>query len=146
MLYYTGITRLAKNILAQVVGSYLDRDRAVMQTLAEEHLVAHCTAEALSRHDAAALGRYLDRAWELHQRLCTGTTNDEIEGLLARVRPYVYGMRLAGAGGGGFLLMVCKSPRHAADAREDLERHPPNDRARFFEYAVNHTGLEVATC
>ena len=27
LLYYTGITRLAKNILQQVVGRYLDRDR-----------------------------------------------------------------------------------------------------------------------
>ena len=40
LLYYTGLTRLAKNILQQIVGGYLDGDSAIMQTLAEEHQVA----------------------------------------------------------------------------------------------------------
>ena len=33
LLYYTGITRVAKNILRQVVGRYLDRDRPALATL-----------------------------------------------------------------------------------------------------------------
>ena len=35
LLYYTGLTRLAKNILQRVVGRYLDRDRAAMRALRE---------------------------------------------------------------------------------------------------------------
>ena len=57
LLYYTGLTRLAKNILQQIVGGYLNRDRAIMQALAEEHQVAHSIADAMARKDAAAFGQ-----------------------------------------------------------------------------------------
>jgi fucokinase len=146
LLYYTGMTRLAKNILAQVVGSFLNRNRRVMRALAEEHLVAHSVADAMARKDAAAFAHYVDTAWELHKRLCADVTNEAIESLLARMRPFVHSMRILGAGSGGFLLMICKSPRHAAEAREELEREPLNERARFFDYEINHVGLEVTTC
>ncbi|MGA2325464.1 MAG: L-fucokinase [Bryobacteraceae bacterium] len=146
LLYYTGMTRLAKDILAQVVASFLNRDRRVMRALAEEHLVAHSVADAMARKDAAVFGHYVDAAWELQKRLCADVTNEAIESLLARMRPFVHGMRISGAGSGGFLLMICKSPRHAAEAREELEREPLNERARFFDYEINHAGLEVTTC
>ena len=45
LLYYTGSTRLAKNILQPVLGRYLDRDRRAMATLAE--------IEALARGQAS---------------------------------------------------------------------------------------------
>ena len=35
LLYYTGMTRLAKNILQNVVGRYLDRDRQAMSALGQ---------------------------------------------------------------------------------------------------------------
>jgi galactokinase/mevalonate kinase-like predicted kinase len=146
LLYYTGMTRLAKDILSQVVGSFLNRDRRVMRALAEEHLVAHSVADAMARKDVAAFAHHVDAAWELAKRLCPDVTNEAIESLLARMRPFVHSMRILGAGSGGFVLMICKSPRHAAEAREKLEREPLNERARFFDYEINHVGLEVTTC
>ncbi|HWB82681.1 MAG TPA: L-fucokinase [Bryobacteraceae bacterium] len=146
LLYYTGITRMAKNILEQVVAGYLNRNRAIMQALAEEHQVAHTFADALGRKDAAAFGYALNKAWELQKRLCGTATNPTIESLLERVRPYVHGMRIPGAGSGGFLLMACKSPADAARIREMLEREPLNDRSRFFDFEINEAGLEVTTC
>jgi len=146
LLYYTGLTRLAKNILQQVVGGYLNRDRAIMQTLAEEHQVAHAIADAMALKDAAAFGHYVNVAWELQKRLCGTVTNETIERLLARVRPHVHGMRISGAGSGGFLLMICKSPRDAAQVREMLEREPLNESSRFFDFEINEAGLEVTTC
>ncbi len=146
LLYYTGMTRLAKNILQQIVGGYFNRNRAIMAALAEEHQVAHSVADALSRKDAAAAGRYVNAAWELQKRLCGEVTNEEIERLLAKVRPHVHGMRISGAGSGGFLFMIAKSPRDAALIRERLEREPLNERARFFDFEVNQAGLEVTTC
>jgi galactokinase/mevalonate kinase-like predicted kinase len=146
LLYYTGLTRLAKNILQQVVGGYLNRDRAIMQALAEEHLVARAIADAMALKDAAAFGHYVNAAWELQKRLCGTVTNETIERLLARVRPHVHGMRISGAGSGGFLLMIAKSPKDAATVREMLEREPLNESARFFDFEINQAGLEVTTC
>jgi galactokinase/mevalonate kinase-like predicted kinase len=146
LLYYTGLTRLAKGILRQIVGSYLKRDRAIMAALAEEHQVARSIADAMARKDAAAFGHYIDVAWELQKRLCGTVTNETIENLLAKVRPHVHGMRISGAGSGGFLMMVAKSPAHAAALRNMLEREPLNDRSRFFDFEINHKGIEVTTC
>jgi fucokinase len=146
LLYYTGLTRLAKNILQQIVGGYLNRDRRIMAALAEEHEVARNIADAMSRKDAAAFGHFVNVAWELQKRLCGTVTNETIEELLRKVRPHVHGMRISGAGSGGFLIMICKSPRGAAQVREMLEREPLNERSRFFDFEINHKGIEVTTC
>jgi hypothetical protein len=61
-------------------------------------------------------------------------------------RPHVWGAKLLGAGGGGFLLMVCKSPEDAAAVRRMLEKRPPNDKARFFDYSISRAGLVVTVC
>jgi galactokinase/mevalonate kinase-like predicted kinase len=146
LLYYTGLTRIAKNILKEIVGGYLNRDRRIMEALAEEHLAARSTADAMARKDIEAFAASLDHAWELQKRLCGTVTNPAIEKLFARVRPFVHGMRISGAGSGGFLLMVAKSPTDAACIRQMLEDKPHNDRSRFFDFEVNNAGLEVTTC
>jgi fucokinase len=146
LLYYTGLTRLAKDILQQIVGGYLNRDRRIMAALVEEHEVARNIADAMSRKDAAAFGHFVDHAWELQKRLCGTVTNETIEQLLRKVRPHVHGMRISGAGSGGFLIMICKSPRDAALVREMLEREPLNERSRFFDFEINQKGIEVTTC
>jgi galactokinase/mevalonate kinase-like predicted kinase len=65
---------------------------------------------------------------------------------LARIKPHVHGAKLLGAGGGGFLLIVCRSPEDAAASRTALESEPPNDRARFFDFAPSSEGLTVTVC
>lgn len=146
LLYYTGITRLAKNILRQIVGDYLERNRATMSCLVQEHQVSRNLMEAMSRKDAEAFGRYVDEAWRLQKELCSEVTNPSIEHLLAVIRPHVHGARILGAGSGGFMLMICKSTKDAAVIREKLLREPLNERSRFFDFSVNDKGLEVTTC
>jgi len=146
LLYYTGLTRLAKNILRQIVGGYLDRDRGIMRTLADEFKVAEAIYAAMSRKDAAECGHYLDEAWRLQKRLCRDVSNPPIESLLERIRPRIHGARILGAGSGGFVLMVCKSANDAAAIRQELEAHPLNDRSRFFDYDISSEGLVVTSC
>jgi fucokinase len=143
LLYYTGITRLAKNILQQVVGGYLNRQRATMATLKQIHTIAEEVADALVRKDIATFGHLLDVAWQLNKQLDPNSSNDEIELLFDRVRPFIYGTKLLGAGGGGFMLMICKSARDVRSVREMLEAEPPNERARFFDFDISNEGLTV---
>ncbi len=146
LLYYTGITRLAKNILQQVVGRYLSRDREAMRVLRDLHSIAGQVSESLARKDLAEFGRLIDRVWALNKRLDPDSSNRQIEDMLARVRPHIHGAKLLGAGGGGFLLLICKSRDDAELLRSELESNPPNQRARFFHFAVSSPGLEVSVC
>ena len=146
LLYYTGLTRVAKNILQEVVGGYLNRNQRVISALADEYIVAEDVADSMSRKDVASFGARIDAAWVLQKRLCGTVSNPAIDSLFDRVRPFVHGMRISGAGSGGFLLMVCKSSEDASHVRRVLEADPLNDRSRFFDFEVNNVGLEVTTC
>jgi fucokinase len=146
LLYYTGLRRLAKNILHEVVGRYLDRDRGAMETFRRLHAFPPLMAEAMGMRDMERFGELIDVAWKLNVDLDPDHTTPVIEGLRARIRPHVLGAKLLGAGGGGFLLMVCKSAEDAAAVRRMLEINPPNDKARFFDYAISRTGLVVTVC
>ncbi|MGA2253406.1 MAG: hypothetical protein ABSG53_01990, partial [Thermoguttaceae bacterium] len=146
LLYYTGVTRLAKNILQNVVGRYLDRDRQAMSALGQLPGLASRMAEAMGRKDIQYFGKLIDAAWALNQQLDPQSTTAEIEELLARIRPYLHGAKLLGAGGGGFLLLIAKSRADAERITRLLEESPPNDRARFFEFQVSDSGLAVSVC
>ncbi|MBN1346452.1 MAG: hypothetical protein JXQ73_27435 [Phycisphaerae bacterium] len=146
LLYYTGITRLAKNILQQVVGRYLSRDRVALATLGRIHTLPADVAEAMAKKDLASFGETVDMAWRLNKQLDPNSSNEAVEALLDRVRSYVHGAKLLGAGGGGFLLMVCRSTDHAEALMHLLRRDPPNDLARFFDFGISHDGLVVTVC
>jgi fucokinase len=146
LMYYTGITRLAKNILQQVVGRYLDRNRTAMATQRQIHALPPQVADAMARKDLAGFGACIDVAWRLNKQLDPDSSTPQIEALLDRLRPQLHGAKLLGAGGGGFLLLVCKDPAAAQQVREMLEADPPNERARFFDYSISREGLVVTVC
>ena len=146
LLYYTGIRRLAKNILRYVVGNYLNRSRACLATLSELHQIAPLIADAMAGKDLQKFGELIDLAWNLNKKIDPDSSTPVIEDILKKLRPFIYGAKLLGAGGGGFLLIVCKSPQDAVTVRELLEKNPPNSLARFFSFEISTSGLEVTVC
>jgi galactokinase/mevalonate kinase-like predicted kinase len=114
-----------------------------MNTLRQIHAIALLVAEALANKDIIRFGRLIDQAWILNKQLDPNSSNQQIEELLQKVKPHIFGAKLLGAGGGGFLFMVCKSPPDATKIRKLLTKQPPNDHARFFDYHINHDGLLV---
>jgi len=146
MLYYTGITRLAKNILQQVVGRWLDRERETVATLHHIHRLVDDMNAAIADGDLSEFGRLIATAWQLNNRLDPNSTTPEIDLLLGRIERHLHGAKLLGAGGGGFLFLVCKSSADAERVRHILETDPPNPRARFFDYDVSPRGLTVTVC
>ena len=52
-------------------------------------------------------------------------------------------MKLLGAGGGGYLLMLAKDADAAGRIRRYLTENPPNTRARFVDFALSNTGLQI---
>jgi galactokinase/mevalonate kinase-like predicted kinase len=142
-LYYTGITRLAKNILQEVVDRVNSADPAYLFTLRALKKLAQRAREAVSLRDAGGLARVLKASWEANKLMHESTTNDEVEALLGRVEGLYAGMKLLGAGGGGFAVFMSESAKQADRLRAALARLE-NDRARMVAMSLNAHGLQVS--
>jgi galactokinase/mevalonate kinase-like predicted kinase len=142
-LFYTGITRLAKNILQEVVERVNELSRSYLFTHHCIKELARFGREAISLRDLGRLARVISMSWQENVLIHESTTNQEIEAMVSRTSSYFRGMKLLGAGGGGFALFVSESPAHADELRQVLRRDFENDRARLVDFQLNKTGLEV---
>jgi galactokinase/mevalonate kinase-like predicted kinase len=143
LLYYTGLTRLAKNILQEIVRGIFLNSPAHLATIEEIGVNAGRATDAIQRCDYGRLCAVIDRSWQLNQQLDSGTNPPAVQAILDRVQDWLGGTKLLGAGGGGYLLMFAKDEEAAARIRQHLTAHPPNDRARFVDFAVSDTGLQL---
>jgi fucokinase len=145
VLYYTGFPRVARNLLRQVVGRYLARETACLQVLHSIKTLALEMSYAMQEGDWEQLGGLLDRHWKLNQILDPHTTNAPINVLLEGVRPYIHGAKLAGAGGGGFLILIAKSPEAAAGLRQFLTRESAHSGGAVYGSEIAGEGLKCQT-
>jgi fucokinase len=143
LLYYTGIRRMAKGLLTQVVGKYLAREVATVQVLHSIKTLASEMGYAMCEGEWDYLGSLIGRHWELNQVLDPHTINAPIAAILRRIRPHLAGAKLAGAGGGGFLMLLAKSPADADALREQLGTRSPELPGELYEFAVARSGLRV---
>jgi len=141
VLYYTGIQRIARELLAQIVGRYLARETDAVQVLHSMKTLASEMAYAIAEGEWDYLGQLLDRHWRLNQVLDEHTTSAPINALLAEVRPFIAGAKLTGAGGGGFLILVCPTPQAADMLRQHLAVRP--GPGRLYHWALADEGIRV---
>jgi fucokinase len=142
VLYNTGIQRMAKNLLRQVVSRYLARETAAIQVLHSIKTLAVEMSYTMAEGDWKHLGELLDRHWQLNQVLDPNTANAPINAILDRARPYIHGAKLAGAGGGGFLMLLARDPEAAAALRIALAQETP-ERGAFVPYCIAKEGLRI---
>jgi galactokinase/mevalonate kinase-like predicted kinase len=143
LLYYTGLTRLAKNILHEIVRGLFLNSPSHLRTIADIGANALRAADALQRCDYAALLGAIERSWRLNQQLDAGTNPPEVQAILDLIHPHVAAAKLLGAGGGGFLLLLAHDDEHARQIRQRLIANRPNPRARFVDFSISDTGLQV---
>ena len=143
LLHYTGYRRMAKNILRNIVGKYLNRDPVTLETISRLREKSFEMKEELDHRNIDAFGKKIAEVWELNKTLNPGTSNEEIEAILSKISHLIHGAKLLGAGGGGFLFMVTKGVEQTQQIREVLRENPPNDRARFFDFDIDPDGLKV---
>lgn len=116
MLFWTGIQRNASDILAEQKAQMDDH----MPYLREVKALALEARACLLAGEIDELGRILHRNWELKKRFASKITNPQIDDMYATaLRAGALGGKIAGAGGGGFLLLYCPRERQA-DVRAAL--------------------------
>jgi galactokinase/mevalonate kinase-like predicted kinase len=143
LLYYTGITRVAKNILAEIVRGMFLNSATHLAILKEIKHHALTTYDAVQQGNWHQLTAVINYSWQLNQRLDAGTNPPEIAALLHSIDDYLAGCKLLGAGGGGYMLLFAKNPEAAARIRHQLTTSPPNKRARFVNWSLSAHGFQV---
>ena len=144
LLYYTGITRTAKQILSQIVRRMFLNQHDELALLRQMKDHTQLMFEALQREDFQLMGQLVRRTWQQNQLLDRGTNPPEVQQLTSLIDDLCLGYKLPGAGGGGYLYMIAKDPDAATRIRQTLRQHPLNDRARFVDMTLSETGLEVS--
>ena len=144
LLYYTGITRTAKQILAEIVRRMFLNDNTELRLLREmkEHTME--MYEAIQQNDFRRMGLLMRKTWQQNQALDSGTNPPAIAALTELIDDLCLGYKLPGAGGGGYLYMIAKDPETAIRIRQILTEHRQNRNARFVEMSLSTTGLQIS--
>ena len=114
MLFYTGITRSANTILAEQNASIGGR----LPQLDLLRDLAGFAVDRLRSGDVDAIGPAVRESWEAKRKLASGVSNAQVDLAVSRALDAgAAGVKLTGAGGGGFLLVICPMERQRAVRR-----------------------------
>jgi D-glycero-alpha-D-manno-heptose-7-phosphate kinase len=119
LLFFTNTTRIAASILNEQkknIGDKIEFHHKIKE-LAVDSLTA------LEKHDLNKIGKNLRINWDLKKNLAANISNPEIEKMhnLA-MEGGALGAKIAGAGGGGFLLVYCERDKQDR-LRESLKEY-----------------------
>jgi D-glycero-alpha-D-manno-heptose-7-phosphate kinase len=123
MLFYTGVTRSADTILKEQSDNVADR----LAQLDLLKMLAGEAADGLRQGETQAVGQALGKSWEAKRQLASGVSNSGLDAAVdAALSAGATGAKIAGAGGGGFVLVCCPVEHQAAvrAALPDLKELP----------------------
>jgi D-glycero-alpha-D-manno-heptose-7-phosphate kinase len=104
MLFYTGITRSADTIL----GEQNTNVPAKLEQLGSLKTLAGQAVEGLRSGRPEAVGEAMCKSWEAKKQLARGVSNSTLdEAVEAAMQAGATGAKITGAGGGGFVLVLC---------------------------------------
>ena len=144
LLYYTGITRTAKKILAEIVRRMFLNQNEELRLLRSMRNHTMDMYEAIQRADFHQMGLLVRKTWQQNQLIDSGTNPPEVETITQKIDDLCLGYKLGGAGGGGYLYMIAKDPDAAVRIRQILNYNRSNDNARFVDMSLSTKGLQVS--
>lgn len=144
LLYYTGITRTAKNILAEIVKGMFLNDSKHLQILSEMKEHASVLFETIQKGNFTEMGKLIKKTWEQNKALDSGTNPVAVEAIIKQIDRFSLGYKLPGAGGGGYLYIIAKDPEAAGHIKQILNQNPPNKLARFVDVSLSGKGLQIS--
>lgn len=143
LLYYTGITRTAKQILAEIVRGMFLNSSEHLDILSQMKDHALNLFDAVQRNDFQQYGRLVRKTWAQNKSLDSGTEPPAVSALCSQIDDLCLGYKLPGAGGGGYLYMVAKDPQAAVLIREHLNQHPLTATSRFVDMTISKQGFQL---
>ena len=144
LLYYTGITRTAKGILAEIVRRMFLNEHHELELLREMKHHAMDMYETIQLANFEKMGKLVGKTWMQNMTIDSGTCPPAIAQMISMVDDLCLGYKLCGAGGGGFLYLVAKDTEAAARVKQILHERRLNDSARFVDMSLSREGLQVS--
>lgn len=134
LLFFTGSSHNSASILAEQQQSSKRQDGQVVEAL---HGIKHLAEEARAALEGGKpdrLGELLHENWERKKRLASGISNGKIDSAYELARRHgALGGKIAGAGGGGFLMLYCP-PVHQEEVTLVLEEFGLTRMDFHFDY------------
>lgn len=133
MLYYTGLTRISSEILAEQKENIEDKNSTLDQML---EMVGDAET-VLRKGDLDQWGKMLDKAWNMKRSLASKISNSDIDSMYEKAKiAGAAGGKILGAGGGGFLLLYVsdenkESVRKALGGYKEVDFEFENEGSRI---------------
>ncbi len=114
LLFFTGTARESSKILAQQRDSTERSQSDVLAALLAVRDMAYAMRDTLLRGDLAGFGECLHAGWEQKKHFAAGVTSPAIDAAYETARANgAVGGKIAGAGGGGFMMIYCTDGKQA---------------------------------
>uniref|UniRef100_A0AAR2J8J5 L-fucose kinase n=1 Tax=Pygocentrus nattereri TaxID=42514 RepID=A0AAR2J8J5_PYGNA len=120
LLIYTGKTRLARNLLQDVVRNWYSRLPAIVQNAEQLVSNAEDCARACSEGSLSGVGACIERYWQQKKAMAPGCEPAAVRTMMNALQPLTLGQSLAGAGGGGFLFILTRHAQQEENVRQIL--------------------------
>ncbi len=130
MLFYTGATRQAREILHEQREASEQTSGRTIESLHRIKELGWQIKATLESGRLDEFGALLDTSWQHKKQLASGVSNAMIDNAYEQARHNgALGGKITGAGGGGFLMLYC-----------------PEDRQADVRGALEHLGLQQMHC
>jgi D-glycero-alpha-D-manno-heptose-7-phosphate kinase len=122
VLCYTGKPRLSSNIHRNVWGNFRAGKEETVRALFSLRDSAYEAKQYLETGKLEELAGLMTVQFEAMKKLDSSTSNEQIEELFDLAGPMIWGGKPCGAGGGGCLVFVAKSPEQGQALEEELKK------------------------
>jgi len=120
VLVFTGHPRLAKSLLQNVLRRWYARLPEICDVVGHLTANAEAAAAAISSGDLEKLGCCLSTYWEHKKLMAQGCEPKAVAIFRERLDPHILGFSLAGAGGGGFAVVLMREPNNVGCVHKAL--------------------------
>lgn len=133
MLYYTGLTRISSEILAEQKENIADKNQILNQMLE----MVDDAEKVMGKGDLEQWGKMLDKTWHMKRSLASKISNSDIDFMYEKAKNAgAIGGKVLGAGGGGFLLLYVsdenkESVRKALSDYKEVDFEFENEGSRI---------------
>nr|XP_039262133.1 L-fucose kinase-like [Styela clava]XP_039262134.1 L-fucose kinase-like [Styela clava] len=144
-LIYTGKTRLARNMLQDVLRNWYTKTPKIIKNCKNLVNNALNCEESFLKGDIGAVGECINEYWKQKKIMAPGCEPASCTEIMKVLQPYSLGQTLAGAGGGGFLCVLLKEPQ-TKEFIYDLVKHIKGaEDLTVYNATVDMTGALIST-